>query len=149
MHPSSYPPLRPVEPRPPILPAPQQLDSRDNYRLPSTISPAPSSATNGNGNLAGNTNAEAGPSSANNASKKRIGLANAKKRRANAPLEDTAEPDHTQKPVKQRESPKKKKAQRACAHCQKAHLTCDDCASISFSRSIAGDSSSSRGCTRA
>lgn len=27
---------------------------------------------------------------------------------------------------KSRDGPKKKKANRACAHCQKAHLTCDD-----------------------
>ncbi|KIK91626.1 hypothetical protein PAXRUDRAFT_830673 [Paxillus rubicundulus Ve08.2h10] len=27
---------------------------------------------------------------------------------------------------KRRDGPKKKKANRACAHCQKAHLTCDD-----------------------
>lgn len=26
-----------------------------------------------------------------------------------------------------RDGPKKKKANRACFHCQKAHLTCDDC----------------------
>ena len=31
----------------------------------------------------------------------------------------------------QRTAPKKKKANRACFHCQKAHLTCDDCASVS------------------
>jgi hypothetical protein len=29
-------------------------------------------------------------------------------------------------PRKSRDGPKKKKANRACAHCQKAHLTCDD-----------------------
>lgn len=32
-------------------------------------------------------------------------------------------------PRKSRDGPKKKKANRACAHCQKAHLTCDDCGS--------------------
>ena len=29
---------------------------------------------------------------------------------------------------KDKDSPKKKKAARACIHCQRAHLTCDDCA---------------------
>lgn len=33
----------------------------------------------------------------------------------------------------QRTVPKKKKANRACFHCQKAHLTCDDCACLSCS----------------
>ena len=35
---------------------------------------------------------------------------------------DTAHP-------RSRDGPKKKKANRACFHCQKAHLTCDDCES--------------------
>ncbi|KAG2106514.1 hypothetical protein BD769DRAFT_1503522 [Suillus cothurnatus] len=34
--------------------------------------------------------------------------------------------DDTEAPRKSRDGPKKKKANRACAHCQKAHLTCDD-----------------------
>jgi hypothetical protein len=29
-----------------------------------------------------------------------------------------------------KEAPRKKKAARACIHCQRAHLTCDDCAYI-------------------
>lgn len=35
-------------------------------------------------------------------------------------------------PTRTREGPKKKKANRACASCQKAHLTCDDCTSSCF-----------------
>lgn len=35
--------------------------------------------------------------------------------------------------------PKKKKASRACAHCQKAHLTCDDCQSFCALIFIAAD----------
>jgi hypothetical protein len=35
--------------------------------------------------------------------------------------------DSASQPRKGREGPKKKKANRACFHCQKAHLTCDDC----------------------
>jgi hypothetical protein len=38
--------------------------------------------------------------------------------------------DDTEAPRKSRDGPKKKKANRACAHCQKAHLTCDDCRSF-------------------
>ena len=34
--------------------------------------------------------------------------------------------DDSEGPRKSRDGPKKKKANRACAHCQKAHLTCDD-----------------------
>jgi len=34
--------------------------------------------------------------------------------------------DDPEGPRKSRDGPKKKKANRACAHCQKAHLTCDD-----------------------
>lgn len=34
--------------------------------------------------------------------------------------------EDTEAPRKSRDGPKKKKANRACAHCQKAHLTCDD-----------------------
>ena len=30
-------------------------------------------------------------------------------------------------PQRPSDEPKKKKAARACFHCQKAHLTCDDC----------------------
>lgn len=37
---------------------------------------------------------------------------------------------------KTRDGPKKKKAARACASCQKAHLTCDDCTSFSLSPSV-------------
>nr|VWO97214.1 Zn(2)-C6 fungal-type domain-containing protein [Ganoderma boninense] len=35
-------------------------------------------------------------------------------------------PDSAAQP-RTRDGPKKKKANRACFHCQKAHLTCDDC----------------------
>ncbi|KZT71015.1 hypothetical protein DAEQUDRAFT_156603 [Daedalea quercina L-15889] len=37
--------------------------------------------------------------------------------------------DSSSQPSRTREGPKKKKANRACASCQKAHLTCDDCTS--------------------
>jgi len=41
--------------------------------------------------------------------------------------------EDTEVPRKSRDGPKKKKANRACAHCQKAHLTCDDCGSLVYS----------------
>ncbi|THH08297.1 hypothetical protein EW145_g2791 [Phellinidium pouzarii] len=88
MHTGPYPPLRPVEPRPPILPSPTQTSSSDGYRLNSSSSATPA------------PNAEAGPSSS---------------------ASGMPHPS-----IKQRDSPKKKKAARACFHCQKAHLTCDD-----------------------
>lgn len=163
---TAYPPLRPVEPRPPILPS-QSLHQDDqrsptSYRLPSAI---PLSSQNGISahlpiSSSNANNAEAGPSnssvSVNTLSsittntKKRVGVANARKRQRAAAFEDVIGSgtgptgtgglgagngggptgvgieDAGRPPAKQRESPKKKKAQRACAHCQKAHLTCDD-----------------------
>ncbi|KAF8550896.1 hypothetical protein OG21DRAFT_1513425 [Imleria badia] len=47
-----------------------------------------------------------------------------KRRRATSPDESGDSSSHL--PRKHRDGPKKKKANRACAHCQKAHLTCDD-----------------------
>jgi hypothetical protein len=54
---------------------------------------------------------------------KRKSPAGMKRKRTNTP-EDTTD-SGTQR--KNRDGPKKKKANRACFHCQKAHLTCDDC----------------------
>lgn len=58
---------------------------------------------------------------------KRKSTAPAKRRRATSPDESGDSSSHP--PRKHRDGPKKKKANRACAHCQKAHLTCDDCPS--------------------
>ncbi|KAH7911995.1 hypothetical protein BJ138DRAFT_1149410 [Hygrophoropsis aurantiaca] len=49
---------------------------------------------------------------------------NGKRRRATTPEESGDSSSQQQR--KNRDGPKKKKANRACAHCQKAHLTCDD-----------------------
>lgn len=50
------------------------------------------------------------------------------KRKRNDTPEETANDSATSQPSrKARDGPKKKKANRACYHCQKAHLTCDDC----------------------
>ncbi|KZT08364.1 uncharacterized protein LAESUDRAFT_649114 [Laetiporus sulphureus 93-53] len=47
-----------------------------------------------------------------------------KRRRPQDATSDSA--DSSSQPSRTREGPKKKKANRACFHCQKAHLTCDD-----------------------
>lgn len=135
---NAYPPLRPVEPRPPILPAPAPASDSADYRLPL------SSSTGGTPSAeAGPSNAGAGTGSPTGARQRRApapGTFVTKKRRsavlgdaislyeAGADV-DTDSPLSTSvsAPVpKQREGPKKKKATRACSLCQKAHLTCDD-----------------------
>ncbi|KAG1715748.1 hypothetical protein ID866_1416 [Astraeus odoratus] len=47
-------------------------------------------------------------------------------KRRRAPTPDESGDSSSQPARKNRDGPKKKKANRACAHCQKAHLTCDD-----------------------
>jgi hypothetical protein len=71
---------------------------------------------------------EAGPSSllASVPSKKRA-TSNGKRKRTDTP--DSA--DSSSQKQKNKDGPKKKKANRACFHCQKAHLTCDDCMYLS------------------
>jgi hypothetical protein len=61
-----------------------------------------------------------GPPPANGSQKKKP-PPNAKRRRTDPP-DDSATQQR-----KNRDGPRKKKANRACFHCQKAHLTCDDC----------------------
>jgi len=80
--------------------------------------------------------AQAGPSTSLSTLKKNNSLissssitnASASKRKRNESPDDhsadSASPQPSRKP---RDGPKKKKANRACYHCQKAHLTCDDC----------------------
>ncbi|KAH7929833.1 hypothetical protein BV22DRAFT_1029012 [Leucogyrophana mollusca] len=65
---------------------------------------------------------QAGPSSASQGRRKVP--TNGKRRRATTPEESGDSSSQQQR--KNRDGPKKKKANRACAHCQKAHLTCDD-----------------------
>lgn len=48
-----------------------------------------------------------------------------KRKRSNDAASESG--DSTTQPTRTRDGPKKKKANRACFHCQKAHLTCDDC----------------------
>lgn len=122
--------------RPPAI-LPTQTSSQHPHAAPDTnyrLHPAPMIPM-------ANANAVAGPSSHSasssaslsagppgDAGRKKNGAAtNGKKRRATADeSEDSATPNHP----KSREGPKKKKAARACFHCQKAHLTCDDSKSI-------------------
>ncbi|KAF9231455.1 hypothetical protein BU15DRAFT_56102 [Melanogaster broomeanus] len=66
---------------------------------------------------------QAGPSSFSTHSKRKT-PGTGKRRRATSP--DESGDSSSQHPRKNRDGPKKKKASRACAHCQKAHLTCDD-----------------------
>jgi len=66
-------------------------------------------------------NAAAGPSS--NVTKKKPASC-PKRKRTDTPDSGT---ESAALPRKARDGPKKKKANRACFHCQKAHLTCDDC----------------------
>ena len=128
--------------RPPaILPA--QTSSHLPHAAPDTsyrLHPAPMIPM-------ASANAVAGPSSIpssssptisagqhNDAARKKNGATtNGKKRRSTA---DESEDSGTPTQPKSREGPKKKKAARACFHCQKAHLTCDDCTCIfvSYSR---------------
>lgn len=48
------------------------------------------------------------------------------------PNDAASESGDSTTPTRTRDGPKKKKANRACFHCQKAHLTCDDCESSCF-----------------
>ncbi|TFK44383.1 hypothetical protein BDQ12DRAFT_593976 [Crucibulum laeve] len=78
-------------------------------------------------------NAQAGPSSSQAALKKKTVAPPPqppppqpnKRKRTDTP-EETGSDTATQPSRKVRDGPKKKKANRACFHCQKAHLTCDD-----------------------
>jgi hypothetical protein len=54
-------------------------------------------------------------------------VAAAKRKRNDTPDDTSGDSASPQPPRKPRDGPKKKKANRACYHCQKAHLTCDDC----------------------
>ena len=55
----------------------------------------------------------------------------AQKRKRNDASEENSADSASSQPQRRgtnrRDGPKKKKASRACYHCQKAHLTCDDC----------------------
>lgn len=72
-------------------------------------------------------NAQAGPSTSQPTLKKKTSQTSlaTKRKRLDTP-EDSQDSATSQPPRKAREGPKKKKANRACFHCQKAHLTCDD-----------------------
>lgn len=77
-------------------------------------------------------NAQAGPSSSNDQSKK-LGVATHFKRRRSTDTPEVECMPMGLQQKKNRDGPRKKKANRACFHCQKAHLTCDDCESTSVS----------------
>lgn len=98
-----------VAPRPATLAVP--LSSTPSY-----VNPAQMQTT------------QAGPSTQSPTAKKKPSeSASAAKRKRTDTPEDSATDPSGQQPRKARDGPKKKKANRACFHCQKAHLTCDDC----------------------
>jgi hypothetical protein len=99
---------------------------------PATLAVSLSSSTPTYVNPAQMQNAQAGPSSHSQPTKKKAAepAASVKRKRTDTP-EDSAN-EASGQPRKARDGPKKKKANRACFHCQKAHLTCDDCASYFF-----------------
>ncbi|KAF5351959.1 hypothetical protein D9756_007569 [Leucocoprinus leucothites] len=101
-----------VAPRPATLAVP--LSSPSSSTTPTYVNPSQMQ------------NAQAGPSSQSQQTKKKTAdsAASAKRKRTDTP-EDSAT-ESNQQPRKARDGPKKKKANRACFHCQKAHLTCDD-----------------------
>jgi len=59
--------------------------------------------------------------------KKQAASPTPKRKRTDTPEGTSAGSPSPQPTRKPRDGPKKKKANRACYHCQKAHLTCDDC----------------------
>ncbi|KAF9529192.1 hypothetical protein CPB83DRAFT_869094 [Crepidotus variabilis] len=81
---------------------------------------------------------QAGPSSASQSSLKKrpslqtispsavVSSVSAKRKRNDTPDDTSADSASGLSGRKPRDGPKKKKASRACYHCQKAHLTCDD-----------------------
>ena len=72
-----------------------------------------------------NGHAHSAPPSTNGSTKKKSISGNKRKRTDSGCVDDQR---------KNRDGPRKKKANRACYHCQKAHLTCDDstCCARSF-----------------
>ncbi len=124
-HTPTYPGQAHIANHTPILPAAGMADA---YRL--------ASLSAGSMNANGGQNAEAGPShvppqSASAGLKRKSSAANGRRKRASG-TEDSG--DGQPASAKARDGPKKKKAARACFHCQKAHLTCDD----GTCRSLAG-----------
>ncbi|CDO70594.1 hypothetical protein BN946_scf184656.g9 [Trametes cinnabarina] len=101
MQPSSSHDLQPIAPAMDALP-------------PSTQHPSLPSSSSASENNTPMPSASAGPQKKPPAKRKRTG--------------DVASdsPDGTSNHPRTRDGPKKKKANRACFHCQKAHLTCDD-----------------------
>jgi hypothetical protein len=70
---------------------------------------------------------QAGPSNPLLKKKQSAATPTPKRKRTDTPEGTSAGSPSPQPARKPRDGPKKKKANRACYHCQKAHLTCDDC----------------------
>ncbi|KAF8638060.1 hypothetical protein AX16_010692 [Volvariella volvacea WC 439] len=69
---------------------------------------------------------QSGPSSDSVQQQKKKSTQGAKRKRSDATDDSQSQQDPSAQQKKPRDGPKKKKANRACFHCQKAHLTCDD-----------------------
>jgi len=101
----------------------------NGYSGPSTqnVDPGPSTSTAHSLPLA---QIATEPSDAESSSKSKA-APRSKRKRGNSVGDDNADnsPDAGSASANgvQKTVPKKKKASRACFHCQKAHLTCDDC----------------------
>ncbi|KLO09241.1 hypothetical protein SCHPADRAFT_879599 [Schizopora paradoxa] len=93
----------------------------DAYRLAS-LSAGSAHSNGGQPSEAGPSNMQTQSASAG-VKRKSNSTANGRKKRASG-TEDSG--DGQSASAKARDGPKKKKAARACFHCQKAHLTCDD-----------------------
>ena len=70
---------------------------------------------------------EPSPLTANPASLEQKKKPACKRKRSTDATSDTESSSSHPPTGRSRDGPKKKKANRACFHCQKAHLTCDDC----------------------
>lgn len=108
-------------PSPPLHVAMHSTSNRSQFAGPSLIAPAPPPSYVDPAQTHTHSHTTSRPPSA------------PKRKRLGTPEESGAESANGSGPgtangKKGRDGPKKKKASRACFHCQKAHLTCDDCA---------------------
>lgn len=117
-HATNYPGAAHMSNHTPILPAQGMADA---YRLAS-LSAGSAHSNGGQPSEAGPSNMQTQSASAG-VKRKSNSTANGRKKRASG-TEDSG--DGQSASAKARDGPKKKKAARACFHCQKAHLTCDD-----------------------
>lgn len=117
-HAPNYPGPAHMSNHTPILPAAGMADA---YRLAS-LSAGSANSNNGQSSEAGPSNIS--PQSSSASLKRKSNAANGGRKKRAGGTDDSG--DGQSSSAKARDGPKKKKAARACFHCQKAHLTCDD-----------------------